>query len=98
MKKWIIGLGALLLAVGLAILGRDGRQLKRVESQRDNELASKTEAGFAKAGKLTRKAEGHKAAAKEAAARTAAILEARDEQDPDMGDMLSSWESKRVRK
>ena len=51
MKKWIIGLGTFLLAVALAILGRDGRQLKRVEARRDEELASRTKAGQLKAEK-----------------------------------------------
>lgn len=95
MKKWIIGLGTFLLAVALAILGRDGRQLKRVEARRDEELASRTKAGQLKAEKLNKKAEAHKAAAAEAAARTEAILEERSEKDPDMGSLLSDW---RVRK
>ena len=98
MKKWIIGLGALLLAVALAILGRDGRQLKRVEARRDHELASRTKSSQVKADKLNKKAEKHKAAAKDAADRTTAILEARSEQDPDMDDLLSAWQSRRVRK
>ena len=97
MKKWIIGLGGFLLVVALAILGRDGRQLKRVEAKRDYELAGKTKAGMVKAEKLNKKAEGHKAAAKAAAEKTAAILEARDEKDPDMGSLLTDWKSKRVR-
>lgn len=97
MKKWIIGLGGFLLVMALAILGRDGRQLKRLEAYRDKAMTDDILDGTAKAEKLNKKAEKHKAAAADAAARTTAILEARDEQDPDMGDMLSAWQSKRVR-
>jgi hypothetical protein len=98
MKRWIIWLGGALLAVALAILGRDGRQLKRVESKRDEELASRTKSGMVKAEKLKKKADAHKASAKLAAEKTKAILEARDEKDPPMADLLSDWQSKRVRK
>jgi len=40
MKKWILGLGAALLAAALWILGRDARQLRRTEAQRDALLAT----------------------------------------------------------
>ena len=83
--------------VALAILGRDGRQLKRVEAKRDRALTDDILDGTAKAEKFNKKAEGHKAAAKAAAEKTQAILEARSEQDPDMDDLLSAWQSKRVR-
>lgn len=97
MKKWIIGIAGGLLVVALAILGRDARQLKRVEAKRDQALTDDILEGTAKAEKLNKKAEGHKAAAKAAAEKTQAILEARSEQDPDMDDLLSAWKSKRVR-
>jgi hypothetical protein len=96
-KRWIIGFGGLLLVAALAILGRDGRQLKRVEAKRDNELAGRTKAGMVKADKLKKVADKHKANAKLAAEKTEAILEARDEKDPPMADLLSDWKSKRVR-
>lgn len=96
MKKWLIALGGFLLLMALAILGRDGRQLRRVEAKRDGALVDDIIDGTRKADALNKKAEKHKAAAKAAAERTAAILEARDEQDPDMGDMLTAWQSKRV--
>ena len=97
MKKWLIGFGGLLLIAALGILGRDGRQLKKVEARRANEIASETEVGMAKAEKLKKKAGGHKANAKLAAEKTQAILEARSEKDPDMDDLLSAFESERVR-
>lgn len=97
MKKWLLALGGFLLVMGLAILGRDGRQLKRVEAKRDQELATRTKAGMAKAEKLKKKADTHNANAKLAAEKTKAILEARSETDPPMDDLLSDWKSKRVR-
>lgn len=97
MKKWILGLGGFLLVVALAILGRDGRQLRRVEAKRDQEISSKTKAGIVKAEKLKKKADKHQANAKLAAEKTTAILEARSEKDPPMDDLLSDWKSKRVR-
>jgi len=95
--KWLIGLGGFLLLVALAILGRDGRQLKRVEHQRDNEIMTRTKKGMVNAEKLKKKADGHTANAKLAAEKTRAILEARSEADPDMDDLLSAFESERVR-
>lgn len=97
MSKWILGLGAFLLTVGLVILGRDGRQLKRVEAKRDHEIATKTKVGMVKAEKLKKKADKHSANAKLAAERTHAALEARGGKDQDMDDLLSDWKSKRVR-
>lgn len=96
-KKALIAVGAFLLAVGLAILGRDGRALKRTERHRDELLATKVKADQDKAEKLNKKAEGHKAAAKAAAEATTARLEKLRETDTDMDDLLSAWESERVR-
>ena len=97
MKGWIIALGGLLLMAALAILGRDGRALKRVETKRDETLAGEIKDGMAKADKLKKKAGVHKANAKLAAETTTAILEARSEKDHSMDDLLSDWKSKRVR-
>lgn len=96
MKRWLLAFGGVLLAAALVILGRDGRQLKRVEGQRDIEKAKRSKASLAKAEKLTKKAATHKAAARDAADLTTKILEARSEKDHDMDDLLSAWESKRV--
>jgi hypothetical protein len=79
------------------MLGRDGRQLKRVEAQRDEALAADITDGLGKASKLKKKADKHKANAKLAAEKTKAILEARSEKDQPMDDLLSDWKSKRVR-
>ncbi len=97
MKKWIIGFGGLLLIAALAILGRDGRALEKVETRRKKEIATDTKAGMAKAEKLKKQSDGYKANAKLAAEKTKAILEARSEKDSDMDDLLSAFESERVR-
>ena len=97
MKRWIIGFGGLLLVVALAILGRDGRQLKRVEEERDQALADDIIDGTDKAEKLKKKADNHTANARLAAEKTQAILESRSETDPSMDDLLSAFQSERVR-
>ena len=96
-KNLITGLGVALLAAALSILGRDGRALKRVEAKRDNELAKdiNDRLGIAKA--LNKKAEKHKADSKVAAEATKKRLEKISENDTDMDDLLSAWESERVR-
>lgn len=96
-RKILIGLGAALLAAGLVILGRDGRALRRTEENRDRLLATKIKSDQDKAEKLNKKAERHKAGAAAAAEATRARLEARDASDNDMGDLLSAFESERVR-
>ena len=97
MKRWLIWFGGALLAVAVAILGRDGRQLKRVEATRDRELASRTKAGQLRAERLNKKAETHRQNADKAAAETVKRLEKISETDQDMDDLLSAWRSERVR-
>lgn len=97
MKRWLLWAGGLLLAVGLAILGRDGRALKRTEAERDRLLADNTKASRVKAEKLNKKAERHKAGATLAAEETTKRLEANSEKREDLDDLLSAWESERVR-
>ncbi len=97
MKKALLALGGVLLALALAILGRDARALRRTENQRDELLATGANEHKKKAEQLTRKAEKQKAAAKDAAAATEARLEKLSEKDPDMDDLLSAWQSERVR-
>jgi len=96
-KSWILWLGGLLLAAALAILGRDARQLRRTERQRDELLATGANEHKKKAEQLARKAEKQKAAAKDAAAETEKRLEGLSESNPDMDDLLSAWQSERVR-
>ena len=86
-----------MLIAALIILGRDGRALKKVEGERDAELAKGIDMGLGKVKKFKKKADGHNANAKLAAAKTHEILEARSEKDPDMDDLLSAFESARVR-
>lgn len=97
MKKWIVGLGGFLLVMALAILGRDARALKRTEQHRDELLATGASEHKKKAEQLNRKAEKQKAAAQDAMDATVKRLDALDEKDNDMGDLLSAWQSERVR-
>jgi len=97
LKKWTVGLGIFLLGLALAILGRDGRALKKVENQRDDMLATGIKSQQDKAEKLNKVVERRKAGAKLAAAATVARLERQSANDPDMDDLLSHWQSARVR-
>lgn len=97
MKKWLIAAGGFLLTVALVLLGRDGRALKRTEESRDKLLATRIKADQDKAEKLNKKAEKHKAGAELAAAETRKRLEAISAKDSDMDDLLSAFESERVR-
>lgn len=98
MKKALIWLGGALLTLALILLGRDGRALKRVEQRRDEDLEGRKTVALGGAARMARKAEEHKRAARLAAEKTKTILETHDEKDPSMGDLLSAWESRRVRK
>jgi hypothetical protein len=96
-KKAIIGLGVFLLGLAVMILGRDGRALKKTEHNRDQLLATHIKKDQDKAEKLNKKAEKHKAGAKLAADATLAKLETVSAKDTSMDDLLSAFESERVR-
>lgn len=96
-QGWIVALGAMLLAVALGILGRDGRRARKVEAQRDNLIGTRVKADQDKAEKLNKVAERHRQAADLAAAKTIEKLEVLREKDHDMDDLLSAWQSERVR-
>jgi hypothetical protein len=96
-KKWLLAFGGILLAVGLAILGRDARQLRRTEQQRDALLATGANEHKKRAEQLAQKAEKQKVAAADAAKATEQRLEKLSESNPDMDDLLSAWQSERVR-
>jgi hypothetical protein len=96
-KKVLIWLGGLLFVVGLGILGRDARQLRRTEKKRDEMLAGDIVDNIKKAESLSQKAETQKKNAAAAAAATTARLEKISEKDSDMDDLLSAWKSERVR-
>jgi hypothetical protein len=96
-KKVLLAIGGVLLALGLAILGRDGRVLKRLERQRDEEIAKNTADSLAKAKALHHHAEKRKADAHKAAVKTIEKLEKLSEKDHEMDDLLSAWQSERVR-
>lgn len=97
MKRWLLALGGILLAMGLAILGRDVRALRRTEAQRDELLAIGANEHKKRAEQLNQKAERLKTQALEAAAQTEARLEEIGEKNPDMDNLLHHWESERVR-
>lgn len=97
MKKWILWLGGALLAVALAILGRDARTVRRLEKRAQDELATGTTEAMLRAQELKEKAAQHQAAASQAAAKTVEKLEALSEKNQDMDDLLSGWQSERVR-
>lgn len=97
MKKWIIWLGGILLAAALIILGRDGRALKKVEKGRDDLIATGIAKDQKKAEKLNKKANKLKAGALAANEATVKRLENISANDTDMDDLLSAFESERVR-
>ena len=97
MKKWLIVFGGFLLAMALVILGRDGRALRRTEQDRDQRLATGIKKEQVKAEKLNKKAERHTEGAKLAADETRKRLEANSEKRHDLDDLLSAFESERVR-
>jgi len=97
MKRWWIWLGGVLLAMALVILGRDGRVLRRTEHNRDQLLGTHIKKDQDKAEKLNKSAEKRKAGAKLAAEETRKRLEKNSEANHDMDDLLSAWESERVR-
>ena len=97
MKKWILWLGGALLAVALAILGRDARTVRRLEQRAQDELATGSTEAMVRAERLKEQAAQHQAAASQAAAKTVERLEELSGKDQDMGDLLSHWQSVRVR-
>ena len=97
MRKWLVGLGGILLVMALSILGRDGRQLRRTEAKRDEAMTGDIAANLGKASALSKKAEKQKANAAAAIEATKVRLEKISAKDSDMDDLLSAWQSERVR-
>lgn len=97
LKRALIAVGGFLLLIGLVILGRDGRALARTQERRERELEQDEGAALGRAEKLNAQAVKHRDNARLAAAKTQEILDARSEKDQSMGDLLSGWESRRVR-
>jgi hypothetical protein len=97
MKKIMLAIGGFLLTLALVILGRDGRTVKKLEKRRDQELATGSKDALFRAEKLREQAEKRKADADTAAAKTIEKLETLREKDHDMDDLLSAWQSERVR-
>ena len=94
-----LALAGILVAVGLSILGRDGRAAKRAETREQEYLAEASGKSLKKAVKEEAKAKAAKLRAKETAKRTKEILDRRGENDPDMAKLLAAYNRpKRVRK
>jgi len=98
MKKWIYALGALLLAIGFAILGRDGRAAKRAEGQRDKLLLDNTKTAKDKAKKAGAKADKLQKDAAAAAEAGKAAIDKVGAKDENMASLLDSWRSDSVQR
>lgn len=96
MKKWLYAAAGILLAVGFAILGRDGRAAIIAGKQRDALILDKTKVAQVKAEKLGKKADKLQADAKEAAKVGQAAIDKVGATDENMRDVLDSWRSDSV--
>ena len=94
-----LALGAALLAMGLHMLGRDGRAARRSEKREQEYLADASEKSLKLAVKEEAKAKAAKSRARETAKLTKDVIKKRGQNDPDMDKLLSAYRSpKRVRK
>lgn len=96
MKKVLYALGALLLALGFGILGRDGRAAKRAQNHSDKLILDSTKASQEKAKKLGEKAERLQQDAQLAAEAGVAALNKVGAKDESMDSLLDTWRSDRV--
>lgn len=96
-KRILIGVGAFLLGVALYLLGRDAMKAGQQEHHADVLRSTQIKKHQNKAEVLNRKAQGHREAAAAAAQATAAKLEKISANNTDMDDLLSGWQSERVR-
>jgi len=98
--KWLrrcgIALAGLLVAVGFAMLGRDGRRAKKAERRTEELLSEGTEKALKKAVRETAKAENFKAQAMEAAKAGQAAIDKIGAKDKNMAEILSTWNADRV--
>ena len=97
LKQAAVWLGAVLLGVALFLLGRDGRALRKTEHRLATEHAKGSAKNLDRAAKLAAKAKTQRQAAAKARAATEDKLEAISAKDPDMDDLMSAWQSLRVR-
>ena len=97
MKRWLILIGTFLLGVALYLLGRNAAKASDQEHKAEVLMATKIKAHQDKAEKLNRKAQGHREAAAAADEATRAKLEKISASNKDMDDLLSHWQSERVR-
>jgi hypothetical protein len=90
-NKWLLAIGSFLAIVGFAILGRPGRQLKRVTVERDQLLRDNTKAAQVKAEQLGKKADKLQAKAKEASDVGKATVDKVGTQGETVSSILDSW-------
>ena len=91
MKKWLYAAGALLIAIGFAILQRPERKLKKVQQQRDDLLQAGSAKAKEKAVKVGAKADKLQAEAVKAAEVGKEAVDNVGKNGESMRDMLDSW-------
>ena len=96
MKKWLYAAGALLIAVGFAVLGMDGRRAKKAEASRDKLILDESKKAQDKAKKAGAKADKLQADAAQAAEVGRAAIDRVGTNDESMRDILDSWRADRV--
>ncbi len=91
MKKWWYAAGALLLAIGLGILGAPGRTEKRLKGERDALILEGSGQAKAKARKKGIQADKHQLNAKVAAEAGKKVMDKVGTNNESMADLLDSW-------
>jgi len=91
--KWLrrcgIALAGILVAVGFAMLGRDGRRAKKAERRTEELLSEGTEKALKKAVRETAKAEKFKGQAKESAAAGKTAIDG--VKDEELRTIIGNW-------
>ena len=91
MKKWWYAAGALLLAIGLGILGGPGRKEKKLVKQRDDLILEGSGRAKVKAQQKGIQADKHQANAVKAAAAGKKAMDNVGKNNESMADLLDSW-------
>lgn len=96
MRKFFLALGALILAIGFAMLGRDNRRRERAEEREIGYLIDGSEKALKKAQVENEKANVARERAKEAAKVGQAALDKIGAKDAEMADVIADWNTDRV--
>lgn len=93
--KWLrnigMGLAGILIAVGLSMIGRDGRRAKKAETREQQHLADGSAKSLGMAKKEKVKKDKFTAQAKDAVERGEAILNRAGDKDEGMASMLDRY-------